>query len=77
MRIDVPLIELMDMIREAGIEPTPERVENLIAELQDRFADKHGGCGAHEVMEYILSTAALVVGEWGDDEHTDEGTFSG
>lgn len=69
IRIDVPLDDIVRLMREAGVEVTFERVEALLSDLQqNNFDDKHGGCPADGgVKEYILGAASNTIAFWEQD----------
>lgn len=59
IRVDAPIDGLAEVIRDAGFEPTMERLDLLMREMQgNRFDDKHGGCPAEVVLERILGQAS-------------------
>lgn len=65
LRIDVPLDEIVELMREAGVEPTFERIEGVLFDLQaNHFDDKHGGCPTDDVKGYIRDTANNVIESW-------------
>ena len=58
VRVDAPIDKIADSLRQAGYEPTLERLDMLLREMQvDRFDDKHGGCPPDEVEDRIMSEA--------------------
>ena len=62
IRIDVPLDDIVELMKEAGVEVTCERIEAVLSDLQNNyFDDKHGGCPADDVKGYILETANLAI----------------
>ena len=71
IRVDVPIDVLAEMMRDAGVEPTIERLDMLIAEMQDQFGDKHGGSPADVVLDRILDQASLCLDELIENEAFD------
>jgi hypothetical protein len=76
MRVDAPIDKLAELIREAGYEPTMERLDLLLPAMQGQFSDKHGGCPPEEIEEHIVSEASqtlTLLAENGDlEEDTGE-----
>lgn len=74
IRVDVPVDDLAEMLREAGHAPTPTRLKRLVDEMQSNmFDDKYGGCPAENVMGHITDTAHTCICDWEEDEDEGEG----
>ena len=74
MRVDAPIDKLAELLREAGYEPTMERLDLLLPAMQEQFSDKHGGCPPGEVEGRIVSEAyetVTLLAENGDLEEDD------
>ncbi len=73
IRVDAPIEQVADAIRDAGYEPTMVRIDIVAGEMQTRFDDKHAGCGAEGTAEYIEMTIPSVVEVLIEGGHFDEG----
>lgn len=73
IRIDVPLADIVDMMRDADIEPTIEHIHLVLSLMQaNHFDDAHGGCPSDDVKGHILETADTLIESCLDDELFDD-----
>lgn len=69
IRVDVPIYDIAQAIREAGYRPTLKRLDMVLRDLQGNcFDDEDGGCPAGVVKEHIMSSADMSIGDLIDND---------
>lgn len=70
IRVDVPIYDIAQAIREAGYKPTLKRLDMVLRDLQGNcFDDEDGGCPAGVVKEHIMSSADMSIGDLIDNDY--------